>query len=59
MKVLILDCGVIGTTSAYYLAKAGHHVTVVDRQSAPALDIIYVNSGEVSPGYSPPWFVPA
>ncbi|MEO7224110.1 MAG: FAD-dependent oxidoreductase, partial [Devosia sp.] len=32
MKVLILGAGVIGTTSAYYLAKAGHEVTVIDRQ---------------------------
>ena len=31
-KVLVLGAGVVGTTSAYYLAKAGHEVTVVDRQ---------------------------
>ncbi len=29
MKILIMGAGVIGTTSAYYLAKAGHEVTVV------------------------------
>ena len=34
MKVLILGSGVVGTASAYYLAKAGHEVTVVDRQPA-------------------------
>ena len=32
MHVLILGRGVIGTTMAYYLARAGHEVTVVDRQ---------------------------
>jgi len=58
MKVLILGSGVIGTTTAYYLAKAGHQVTVVDRQSGPALETSYGNAGEVSPGYSSPWAGP-
>ena len=39
MKVLILGSGVIGVTSAYYLARAGHEVTVVDRQPEPALEV--------------------
>jgi len=58
MKVLILGSGVIGTTCAYYLAKAGHEVTVVDRQSGPALETSFANAGEVSPGYSAPWAGP-
>lgn len=37
MHVLVLGSGVIGTTIAYYLARAGHQVTVVDRQPGPAL----------------------
>ncbi|AJA65270.1 D-amino-acid dehydrogenase [Bradyrhizobium japonicum] len=55
MKVLILGSGVIGVTSAYYLARAGHEVTVVDRQPEPALETSFANAGEVSPGYSSPW----
>ncbi len=58
MRILILGSGVIGTTSAYYLARAGHQVTVVDRQSGPALETSYANAGEVSPGYSAPWAGP-
>jgi D-amino-acid dehydrogenase len=58
MHVLILGSGVIGTTIAYYLAKAGHQVTVIDRQRAPALETSYGNAGEVSPGYSAPWAGP-
>ena len=58
MKVLILGSGVIGTCTAYYLAKAGHQVTVVDRQPGPALETSYGNAGEVSPGYSSPWAGP-
>ncbi|MBC7484782.1 MAG: D-amino acid dehydrogenase [Rhizobacter sp.] len=58
MKVLILGSGVIGVSSAYQLALAGHDVTVVDRQPAAALETSYGNAGEVSPGYSAPWAGP-
>jgi D-amino-acid dehydrogenase len=58
VKVLILGSGVIGVTSAYYLARAGHDVTVVDRQPEPALETSFANAGEVSPGYSSPWAGP-
>ncbi|MEJ7688727.1 MAG: D-amino acid dehydrogenase [Variovorax sp.] len=58
MQVLILGSGVIGTTIAYYLAKSGHEVTVLDRQAGPALETSFANAGEVSPGYSAPWAGP-
>jgi len=58
MHVLILGSGVIGTTMAYYMARAGHRVTVVDRQPGAALETSYANAGEVSPGYSAPWAAP-
>ncbi len=58
MKVLVLGSGVIGTSIAYYLAKSGHEVDVVDRQSGPALETSFGNAGEVSPGYSAPWAGP-
>ena len=58
MKVLVLGGGVIGVTSAWYLAKAGHAVTVVDRQAGPALETSFANAGEVSPGYASPWAGP-
>ena len=58
MHVLVLGSGVIGTTAAYYLARAGHQVTVVDRQPGPALETSFANAGEVSPGYSAPWAGP-
>ncbi|PAY03759.1 MULTISPECIES: D-amino acid dehydrogenase [Bradyrhizobium] len=58
MKVLVLGSGVIGVTSAYYLARAGHEVTVIDRQPKPALETSFANAGEVSPGYSSPWAGP-
>jgi D-amino-acid dehydrogenase len=58
MNVLVLGAGVIGVTSAYQLAKAGHEVTVVDRQKSPALETSFANAGEVSFGYCSPWAAP-
>ena len=58
MKVLVVGSGVIGVTSAYFLARAGHEVTVIDRQPKPALETSFANAGEVSPGYSSPWAGP-
>jgi len=58
MKVLVLGSGVIGVSTAHYLAQAGHEVTVVDRQAEPALETSFANAGEVSPGYSAPWAAP-
>jgi len=58
MRVLILGSGVIGTTSAYYLARAGFEVLVVDRQPAVAMETSFANAGQVSPGYASPWAAP-
>src|SRR5690606_12021916 len=58
MKVIVLGAGVIGVTSAYYLAEAGHEVTVVDRQPGAALETSFANAGEISPGYASPSAAP-
>ena len=58
MKIVVLGSGVVGVTTAYYLARAGHEVEVIDRREAPALETSFANAGEVSPGYSSPWAAP-
>jgi D-amino-acid dehydrogenase len=58
MRVAVLGSGVIGTAIAWYAAKAGHEVTVIDRQPGPGLETSFANAGEVSPGYSAPWAGP-
>jgi len=58
MKIVVLGAGVIGVTSAYYLAKAGHEVVVLDRQPDVALETSFANAGEISPGYASPWAGP-
>jgi D-amino-acid dehydrogenase len=58
MRVVVLGAGVIGVTTAYYLQRAGHEVTVLERQPGPALETSFANAGEVSPGYASPWAGP-
>jgi D-amino-acid dehydrogenase len=58
MRVVILGSGVVGVTSAYYLARAGHEVTVIDREAGPALETSFANAGQISPGYASPWAAP-
>jgi D-amino-acid dehydrogenase len=58
MRVIVLGSGVVGITSAYYLARAGHEVTVVDREAGPALETSFANAGQISPGYAAPWAAP-
>lgn len=57
-SVLVLGSGVIGVATAFYLARAGHRVTVIDRASGPAMETSFGNAGQVSPGYSTPWAAP-
>ncbi len=58
MKVVVLGSGVVGVTTAWYLAQSGHEVTVLDRQPAAGLETSFANAGQVSPGYSAPWAAP-
>jgi len=58
MRVMVLGAGVIGTASAWYLAKAGFEVTVIDRTEAVAMETSFANAGQISPGYASPWAAP-
>jgi D-amino-acid dehydrogenase len=59
MKVLVLGAGVVGTAAAYYLARDGHEVTVIERHASAALGTSYSNAGLVSPGDATAWASPA
>ena len=58
MRVVVMGAGVIGVTTAYYLAKGGAQVVVLDRQTGPGLVISYANAGELSYGMTSPWAAP-
>jgi D-amino-acid dehydrogenase len=58
MRVMVLGAGVIGTTCAHYLAKAGHDVIVIERHSGPAQETSFANAGGICPGFAGPWAAP-
>ncbi|WP_028295115.1 D-amino acid dehydrogenase [Oceanobacter kriegii] len=58
MKILVLGGGVLGVSSAWYLAKSGHEVTVIERQTGVADETSYGNAGMLSYGYTNPWAAP-
>lgn len=59
MKVLVLGAGVVGVTTAWYLAKSGVEVEVIDRQPAPGLETSFANGGQISVCHNEPWAHPA
>ena len=59
MKILVLGAGVIGVTTAWFLSKSGHEVTVVDRQAAPGLETSFANGGQISVSHAEPWANPS
>lgn len=58
MRTVVLGAGVIGVTTAFFLARAGSAVTVVDRQPGAALETSFANGGLVTPSMSDPWAAP-
>lgn len=58
MNVVVLGAGVIGVSTAYFLRKAGHEVTVIDRAGGAADETSYANAGQLSYGYTTPWAAP-
>jgi D-amino-acid dehydrogenase len=59
VKVLVLGAGVIGTTSAWYLAQAGHEVSVLDRHHGAGMETSFANGGQISAGHAEPWAKPS
>ncbi|WP_173985389.1 D-amino acid dehydrogenase [Magnetospirillum sp. SS-4] len=58
MKVVVIGAGVVGTACAWYLAKDGHEVVVVERREAAGLETSLANGGQISPCHAEPWANP-
>jgi len=58
MRVVVLGAGIIGVTTAYYLARQGVEVEVLDRQREAGLETSFANAGELSYGMTSPWAAP-
>jgi D-amino-acid dehydrogenase len=59
VKIIVLGAGVVGVAGAWYLAKAGHEVTVVERREGAALETSFANGGQISAGHAEPWAKPS
>jgi D-amino-acid dehydrogenase len=59
VKILVLGAGVVGVTTAWYLADAGHEVSVLDRRAGPGLETSFANGGQISASHAEPWAKPA
>jgi D-amino-acid dehydrogenase len=58
VKVVVLGGGVVGVTTAYYLLKDGHQVTVIERQAGVARECSHANGGFVAISQAVPWSAP-
>ena len=58
IEILVLGAGVVGVAAAYYLARRGHQVTVIDRQEGVGLETSFANGGQISTGHEP-WANPS
>ena len=59
VRTVVLGAGLIGVSTAYFLNRAGHEVTVIDRQPGPALETSFANGGQVSASLAMPWSNPS
>jgi len=59
VKIIVLGAGVVGVTSAWYLADAGHEVSVLDRRAEPGLETSFANGGQIAASHAEPWATPA
>lgn len=58
MKVVIIGSGLAGVSSAWYLRRRGHDVTVIDREQGPGRETSFANGGLLTPGMCEPWNAP-
>jgi D-amino-acid dehydrogenase len=58
MRIAIIGAGLLGVASAYYLAKEGHEILVLDRQSAPARETSFANASLLTPNHAFSWAAP-
>jgi D-amino-acid dehydrogenase len=59
VKIIVLGGGVVGVAGAWYLAAAGHEVTLIERRHAVGLETSFANGGQIAAGHAQPWAKPA
>ncbi len=54
-QIAVIGAGITRVVAAYYLAKAGYKVTVLEQESYPAMRTSFANGGQVSVSNSEVW----
>lgn len=49
MRIVVMGAGVVGICSAFYLARSGHDVVVVERNAEAAAEASWGNAGVITP----------
>lgn len=55
MKIIVLGAGVIGVSTAYYLAREGHQVIVIDKNPSSAMECSFANGAQLSYSHTKTW----
>ena len=55
MRVAVIGAGVTGVMTAYHLLKAGHEVTVFEKQPFAGLETSFANGGQLSASNAEVW----
>jgi len=58
MTITVLGAGAVGTATAWYLSKAGHDVTLVERQAEAGMETSWGNGGVIHASEVEPWSQP-
>ena len=57
-NITVLGGGIIGVTTAYYLARGGNQVTLVEQNQHTGMETSFANGGLITPSMSDPWASP-
>ena len=58
MRIAVIGAGLLGVTTAWFLAESGHEVVVIDREEGPGLESSFANGGMLTPSQAAPWNTP-
>jgi D-amino-acid dehydrogenase len=59
MNVMVLGAGITGVTTAWFLRRAGFHVSVIERRFDAAQETSFANGGQISVSHPEPWANPS
>jgi D-amino-acid dehydrogenase len=58
VNVVVIGAGLLGVSTAYFLARNGHTVTVLDAEAGPGRGASYANAALLAPSHAMPWSEP-